>query len=187
MIALESAYLIFQMINGENLVCSADMISVEIVGNHDGLATLDSRTLRHASASVFHYFKKELGRESVTVGEFAQALEKALQGLGISIFAEKPTHSSPGGTLEANLAHLAGDGTAGMELFFFPKLRNELRAQLLHAPKLLRFYGLKGCVKQLAGARRWSHRCDQMEDRILDFMRQCIRTENQGECTMVVK
>ena len=187
MIALESEYLIFQMINGENLLCSADMISVEIVGNQEGLALLDSRTLKHASASVFHYFKKELERESVTVGEFAMALEKALQGLGISIFAEKITPAGPGGALEANLAHLARDGACGMELFFFPKLRNEMRAQLLHGPKFLRFYGLKGCVKLLSGARRWSYRCDQMEDRILEFMRQCIRSEGQAECTMMVE
>jgi hypothetical protein len=43
--------------------------------------------LRHAAASVFHYFKVELERETVTVGEFAGALEKVLRGLGLTLRA----------------------------------------------------------------------------------------------------
>ena len=77
MIALSTDCLLFQLTNGESVPCSAEMISIEIVGNTDGL--LDPEMLRHAAASVFHYFKIELERETVTVGEFAGALEKVLR------------------------------------------------------------------------------------------------------------
>jgi hypothetical protein len=38
MIALQSDCLIFQLTNGESVPCSADMITVEIAGNNEGLA-----------------------------------------------------------------------------------------------------------------------------------------------------
>ena len=85
MIALQSDCLLFQLANGESIPCSAEMISVEIVGDAERAAR--PGMLRHAAASVFHYFKNELERETVTVGEFAGALEKVLRDLGFTIRA----------------------------------------------------------------------------------------------------
>jgi hypothetical protein len=187
MIALQSDCLIFQLSNGESIPCSAEMITVEIVGSSEEYDALDPKILRHATASVFHYFKTELERESVTVGEFAQALEKALQGLGLTLFAEK-CEANPASTMQANLAHIATESADSLELFFFPRLRTELRSQLSHSPRVLRFYGLRGCVKQLAGARRWSSRCDKMEEQIVEYLRQCLTAEPQkSKCALVVQ
>ena len=58
MIALLSDCLLFELTNGESVPCSAEMISVELVGGNDGW--LDPEVLRHAAASVFHYFKNDL-------------------------------------------------------------------------------------------------------------------------------
>ncbi len=77
MIALSSDCLLFQLSNGESVPCSAEMICVEVVGSASCL--LDAEMLRHAAASVFHYFKNDLERETVTVGEFAGALESFAQ------------------------------------------------------------------------------------------------------------
>jgi hypothetical protein len=187
MIALQSDCLIFQLTNGESIPCSAEMISIEIVGGSDDYDSLDPKMLRHATASVFHYFKTELDRESVTVGEFAQALEKALQGLGLTLFAEK-CETGGNTTLAANLAHIASESSESLELFFFPRLRDELRLKLRHSPKVLRFYGLRVCVKQLAGARRWSSRCDEIEEQIIEYLRQCLTAEPQkNKCALVVE
>ena len=60
MIALLNECLLFQLASGESVPCSAEMISVEIVGGQEKL--LDPEVLRHAAASVFHYFKQELLR-----------------------------------------------------------------------------------------------------------------------------
>jgi hypothetical protein len=187
MIALQSDCLIFQLNNGESIPCSAEMISVEIVGGADDFEALDPKMLRHATASVFHYFKTELERESVTVGEFAQALEKALRGLGLTLFAEK-CEACINATLEADLALIARESADSLELFFFPRLRHELRTQLRHSPRVLRFYGLRGCVKQLAGARRWSSRCEKMEEQVVEYLRQCLTAEPQKNgCALVVE
>jgi len=185
MIALSSDHLIFQLNNGESVPCSAEMITIEIVGNSEG--ALDAEMLRHAAASVFHYFKVELERQSVTVGEFALALEKVLRNFGLTLYADE---SQPFARqiLEADLRHLACESESSLELFFFPRLRDELRARLRESPRLLRFRGLRGCVKQLAGAQRWSGRCEKIQDQIVEFLRECLTAEpEQKDCALVVE
>jgi hypothetical protein len=53
---------------------------------------------------------------------------------------------------------------------------------------VLRFHGLRGCVKQLAGARRWSVRCEQLRYQIVEYLRQCLTAEpEQNDCALVVE
>jgi hypothetical protein len=185
MIALSTECLLFKLTNGESIPCSAEMISIEIVGNSDNL--LDPEMLRHAAASVFHYFKVELERETVTVGEFAGALEKVLRGLGLTIHAGELEARSQE-IIETDLGLLARQSTDSLELFFFPKLRDELRQQLRNSPRVLRFRGLRGCVKQLAGARRWSARCEKMQEQVVEYLRGCLTAEpKQNKCALVVE
>jgi hypothetical protein len=185
MIALHTDCLLFQLRNGESIPCSADMIAVEIVGEANGL--LEPETLRHAAASVFHYFKTELAREAVTIGEFSLALEKALLHLGYTIHAHEPP-PQPVETGDTDLARLVNESDGSLELLFFPRLRDELRIRLQHSPRLVRFRGLRGCVKKLAGARRWSNRCDQLQYQIVDYLRGCLTAETtQNDCALVVE
>src|SRR5215475_3524304 len=81
MIALASDCLLFQTKSGESIPFSAEMISVELSG--DGIGFFDPEFLKNAASAVFHYFKHDLGRITVTVGEFATALEKVLRGFGL--------------------------------------------------------------------------------------------------------
>src|SRR5450432_1670504 len=104
MIALASDCLLFQLANGESVPCSAEMINFEITGSSGGM--LDPEVLRHAAASVFHYFKEELERETVTVGEFAIALEKVLRNLGFIIRAGGIEPRAPNAA-ETDLGRLA--------------------------------------------------------------------------------
>ena len=185
MIALQSDCLIFQLTNGESVPCSAEMITIEIVGNSEGM--IAPELLHHAAASVFHYFKTELEREKVTVGEFAQALEKALQGLGLTLFADQfePRRDQ---TLETDLGVIARESSDSLELFFFQRLRTELRAKLRQSPRVLRFRGLRGCAKRLAGAQRWSARCEKMQEQIVGYLRECLVAEpEKNECALVVE
>ncbi len=185
MIALQSNCLIFQLNNGESVPCSPEMISVELVGDCAG--HLDPEVLHHAAASVFHYFKKDLDRETVTVGEFAGALKKVLRNLGHTLQADE-FETRPPETIETDLGLFARQAGDSLELFFFPLLRDELRAQLRQSPRMVRFRGLRGCVKQLAGAQRWSARCEQMQGQIVSYLRECLTAEpEQKSCALVVE
>jgi hypothetical protein len=182
MIALRTDCLIFELTNGESVPCSPAMICVEIVDGAD--SQLEPDLLRHAAASVFHYFKVELQRETVTVGEFSLALEKVLHHLGYTIHAGGPESD----IRDTDLARLIREAGGGLELFFFPRLRDELRVQLRQSPRVVRFRGLRRCVKQIAGARRWSSRCEQLQDQIVEFLRQCMNQETEKPgCALVVE
>ena len=186
MIALSSDCLLFQLTSGESVPCSAEMITIEIAGNSGDL--LDPEMLRHATASVFHYFKIELARQTVTVGEFTVALEKVLRNFGLTLYADEPPPLLARQVLEADLGLLARESADSLELFFFPRLRNELRLQLRQSPRVMRFRGLRGCVKQLARAQRWSNRCEKMQEQIVEYLRGCLTAEpNQNDCALVVE
>src|ERR1041384_5832996 len=87
MIALAYDCLLCQTSSGESIPFSAEMISVELTG--DGIGEFDPEFLKHAASAVFHYFKHDLGRVTVTVGEFAGALEKVLRGFGLQSEADE--------------------------------------------------------------------------------------------------
>jgi hypothetical protein len=174
-ITLAADCLLFELATGERIPYSADMVSVETAG---GTAELfDSEFVRHAITAVFHYFKHELSRETVTAGEFAAALEKVLRGFAITAQIG-PQPDSEARVLEYDLCRLALESGQGRELFFFPRLRAELQRHLQQTPRMVRFRGLRGCVKQLAGARRWSRRCETLEQEIVAYLRECLSAES---------
>ena len=200
MIQLKTDCLVFQTNDGENIPCSAEWVTFELLGQ--GSELVDPEIVRHASAAVLHYFKHELQRQFVSVGEFALALEKVLRSFGLSVHADcqtQPPAPHGGGTplplcqstpkvLESNLMDLASNAASqGFELLFFPHLRQELKRNLDQSPNVLRFHSLRDCVKQLAGARRWSHRCQRLHDQIVDFLRSCWETEPaRRSCALLV-
>src|SRR5437773_1161564 len=74
------------------------------------------------------------------------------------------------------------------ELVFFPRLRDELRKSLQESPGVVRFQGLRSCVKQLVGAHRWSPRCQKLSDQIVAFLRLCWSSEvATAGCALVVR
>ncbi|HLX71930.1 MAG TPA: hypothetical protein VKV04_20130 [Verrucomicrobiae bacterium] len=192
MIALSSDCLLFQTSNGESIPFSAEMISVELSG--EGVNGFDPEFLKHAASAVFHYFKNDLGRVTVTVGEFAGALEKVLRGFGLkaepaqSSSPPPPSHNAPQRVMKSDLRQLACESGKGFELFFFPRLRDEMRQQLMQDPQLLHFGGLRSCVKQLTGARRWSPRCQTLHDQIVEYLRNCFATQpSPPTCALLVE
>ena len=127
MIALAAECLVFRLENGESVPLSPDMVSVELVG--EAAPMFDPDFVTQAANAVFYYFKQELGRETVTVGEFTLALETALRGFNLTEenLAKALDHPGRAG---ADLCDLAGESGEGFELVFFPRLRSEVRAQL---------------------------------------------------------
>jgi hypothetical protein len=182
MIQLKADCLIFKTAGGENVPCSAEMVTVELMGEAAGL--LDPELIRHASTAVLHYFKHELGRTCVSVAEFSAALETVLRGLGLKVESSEPDGQVR--VCDSDLRLLACASGKGFELSFFSTLRDEIRDQLKDRPHVLRFNGLRGCVKQLVGAQRWTGRCQSLNDHIVEYLRQCLSAENKTNCCGLV-
>ena len=193
MILLRPDCLVFRTADGENIPCSAHEVTVELMS--DCTEWLDPDMVEHAAGAVLHYFKSEKGQDTVSVAEFSQALECVLRGLGLNVKAsdnaEAPLAEAeslpPPRVVEANLQELAGEPSLGCELVFFPRLRDTLRRELDGTPLLLRFRGLRACVKQLAGAKRWGPHCQALSDQIVDYLRGCLGAEKSGSsCALMV-
>ena len=160
MIRLHSDCLVFETESGESIPCSAELVTVELMG--DAAQDLDPELVRNAAAAVLHYFKAEMHKEAVSVGEFSQILAKVLRGFGIEITCpdedgkSKEVVDRPSDIVEADLSLLVNSHPFNLELLFFAQLRDLLQQQLDNPPKILRLIGLRGCVKTMTGAKRWS-------------------------------
>jgi hypothetical protein len=184
MIHLRSDCLVFEMSNGDKIPCSAASVTVELMGAAAEL--VDREMVQHAAAAVLYYFQNDLHRTTVTLGEFTEALETALRGLGLNVSCDAPQKSLER-TTDSDLRRLAAESGAAFELGFFARLREEVRKELHQAPQLIRFSGLRSCVKQMVGATRWSPRCEKLSDYIVEFLRGCLSSENPSQpCGLLV-
>jgi len=184
MITLAADCLVFQLASGENVPFSSDMVSVELMGQT--AQWFDPEFVTDAAKAVFHYFKYEKGRQTVTVGEFAEALEQVLEGFRRTP-ASTPQPNATSGVMDYDLSRLAHESGEAWELFFFPRLRQEVRQHVQKSPSLVRFSGLRQCVKHLLGAERWGHRCQTLEEQIVGYLRQCLSAEARSRsCSLMV-
>jgi len=175
------------MSSGEVIPCSAEKVTIELMGESAEL--VDQQLIKDAAETVLHYFKHELNCSSVSVAEFSQALEQVLRGLGLQVkSAEAPdADSEPALIVDSDLTEIARQFGKGFELTFFPRLRAEVQTQLDKSPCLLRFRGLRNCVMELTGAKRWSIRCQILNDQIVDYLRNCLETEKKAaDCALLV-
>ncbi len=186
MIALHSDCLLFQLHNGESVPCSADMICVEIVGESRRPArTRNAPARRRQRVSLFQNRTRPRSRDRRRI--FPRA-RKGPAPSGLHAFTPNDPGGLAGEVSNTDLARLLSETGDSLELFFFPRLRDELRVQLRQSPRVVRFRGLRGCVKKLAGARRWSSRCERLEDQIISFLRECLNAETAPPgCALVVE
>ncbi len=193
MILLRPDCLVFKTSDGEHIPCSAHEVTVELMG--DSAELLDKDVVGHAAEAVLHYFKSEKGQGTVSVAEFSEALERVLRGLGLDVKAGDTSASSSSDTeneirprvKESDLQELVDESDLGCELAFFPRLRETLRRELDGTPMVLRFHGLRPCVKRLTGAKRWTAHCQNLNDQIVDYLRLCLSSEKAGSnCALVV-
>ena len=184
MIQLHRDYLLIETSTGESIPCSAELVTIELVGG--AAAALEPETVRQAAAAVLYFFKHDLGRESVSISDFSRVLGEVLGSLGFNIRGEPEIKR--GEEEFCDLRHLATEsGPAGFELAFFPQLRGHFRLLLARGQGVVRFEGLRGCVKHLLGAKRWNGRCQALNDQIVLYLRECLVSEGQSDsCGLVV-
>jgi len=71
---------------------------------------------------------------------FRGALEKVLSGFALGTLRDGALLPAASGILQSDLRPLADASGILSELSFFPRLREELRRQLTHAPRIMRFF-----------------------------------------------
>ena len=181
MIQLHTDCLVFETSDGDSIPCSAQDVTVELLG--DAVHELDPFMVTEAAEAVLYHFKVDLGRSSVSVAEFTQALEIILRGFGFKVMAANGEDEAlEEQAAETNLdeiaceAHKSGDG---LEMVFFCTLRDQIPADLHGKPQLLRVKGLRSAVKKLTGAKQWSPRCQKLNDQIVEYLRDIVARHQQ--------
>jgi hypothetical protein len=193
MIALNNEFLLVAKEDGGFIPCSVEQLTFELAGG--AADQIDPEWLKQAAAGVLHYFKNELGQTHVTVAEFASALARVFQGLGLtaevtteplaagakskkSPAAAKTTGESPEAPAapgnpaakvwRADLRKIAVEAGKLGELEFQRRLRALLDEAISSSPEAVEFSGLRGCVKQITGRKIWCPECRRWEAWILD-------------------
>ena len=85
MIQLHTDCLVFETSDGEAIPCSAQDVTVELLG--DAAHELEPMLVTEAAEAVLYHFKTDLNRNSISVGEFTLALECILRGFGFKVMA----------------------------------------------------------------------------------------------------
>lgn len=186
MIQLRSDCLVFETEAGECIPCSAEELTIELIGA--GAKAVTPELIQNAAAALLHYFKNDLGREKVSIGEFTSELVNLLRRLGFEVMESGQITEISGGMVELDLCGLVGGVEGGMELLFFTRLREEIRRYCGKQPSRLRFVGLRPCVKKLSGARRWNARCQALRDQIVDYLRHCLCVDvPASRCDLIIQ
>ncbi|MFN0067116.1 MAG: hypothetical protein ACKVYV_05705 [Limisphaerales bacterium] len=189
MIQLRSDCLVFEVSDGDKIPCSAETVTLELLG--DAAGQLDPHTVREAAAAVLHYFRQDLGRDTVTVAEFTEVLERVLRGLGFDVKATEggaaPTQTPPGQIAGADLESLYVQ-SGGHALTFFARLREHVQALLHTSPPALHLVGLKRSAQRLAARQRWCPATEAASDEIVRFVRACWQSGGgRTGCTLVIR
>ena len=151
MIRLRQDCLVFKNTDGSGVPASAHEFAVEIIGEAVGL--LDEEVVKNAAHAVLHYFKEELHRTERDnrrvygrIGrDAAQArlqyrLRAAKKEGAANHYFQSPGHR--------------GSDRSRLRAAVFSRLRDRVRSGLGKSPVMLRFRGLRDCVKHLARARK---------------------------------
>jgi hypothetical protein len=198
MIQLRSDCLVFEVSGGDKIPCSVEKLTIEVLA--DSVEALDPEVIRQAASAVLHYFKDDLGRDTVTIDEFTGALEHVLRGLGYDVqssgnavwplpdstttvaaseaLPSPEAEAAAGSLVDVDLEALASELGDGLELNFYLRLRGELRTRLAESPRVLRFRGLRSCAKRIAGVSRWCPRSLEVSDQIVRYLRDCWGAEH---------
>ncbi|MBL67656.1 MAG: hypothetical protein CMO74_04255 [Verrucomicrobiales bacterium] len=181
MIQLHTDCLVFETSDGEAIPCSAQDVTVELLG--EAARELDEQIVEEAAAAALYFFKQELNRNVVSVGEFTMALERILRGFGYKV---KPIHDNAR-EAETNLHDLAHQAGEGLEMVFFCTLRDQIHADLNGKPEVLRVKGLRDAVRKLTGAEHWTPRCQKLNDQIVDYLRDIVaRHRQEAKLTLMI-
>ena len=187
MIALQSDCLIFQLTNGESVPCSAEMISFELVGDSGGL--LDPEMLRHAAASVFHYFKEELRARNRHRRRIRRRAGKSPARPRLR-HPRRTVHriASAGARSRPTSAGSRANPPTAWNCFSSRACASELRSP---APAI----AARGAFSRTARLRQAAcrratlePRCEKMQEQIVEYLRGCLTAEpEQNECALVVE
>ncbi|MEI6082874.1 MAG: hypothetical protein WCS70_01085 [Verrucomicrobiota bacterium] len=136
--------------------------------------------LAESVASAIHLYTRDVcQRQTIAAVEIAELVNAVLTMLGLEEIAR--AYEQRRQWTEIRLDQLSA--TADFELGFYRRLNSELNAVVDDELELVQLRGLRACVMQLQGARRWGESCRALADDIVGFVRDRVRQVRRASST----
>ena len=193
MIQLKTDCLIFQTNDGEQVPCSAEWVTLELMGEGAQIGRSRSRPARlggrpalfQARIAAAVCFRGGI-RRRVGKGP-AQFRPERLCRSRSPVQARRRTARAPRSWIAISERWPPAPPGRDSSCCSFRNCARNCNANWNNRPMCSASRGLRDCVKQLAGTPRWNRRCQNLNDQIVDFLRSCWQTESASQsCALVV-
>lgn len=154
--------------------------------SQDNLAACDAewlrRNLREAAArtevpewfaddvvsGVITFLRNHYEGSTITIESLYDRIRDTLENLGLNDLAEELTPTPP--PLRISLTDLARKAGTGYELAFFQLLEQRFHSATSNGAEHVYFYDLRNCVQRLTAVRKWTKRCETLQNEITGFL-----------------
>jgi hypothetical protein len=124
------------------------------------------------AAAIHAYAAKCLSNSIIASNEIADVVVSVLSVLGFKKLAQ--AYANQRRRAAIHLGELAGHVGAAFELEFFRQLDHALCAAADRRLSVLELDGLRTCVMQLRGGRRWTAGCRRFAEEIVEYVRERV-------------
>ena len=145
-------------------------VSIQEVAQHTGDS--DWWLAESIAAAVHVYAVKSRSDGVIPSSEIAEIVATVLSTLGYQRVSE--AYSGRTDHVAIHLNELAGRRNTAFELEFFQRLDRALGAAANRRFLVIEVDGLRACVMQLRGARRWTAGCRRFAEDIVDYVRERV-------------
>ena len=133
---------------------------------------------------VVHFLKVNYNGTVIAIGCLFDKIRHSLKDLGLDEMSEGLETIPP--PISISLTDTARRAGSGYELVFYRLLSERFQRAAAHGVEHVFCYGLRKCVKNLAGAKKWCPRCERLANEIREFLdHQHRRAADQRDGTAI--
>ena len=139
----------------------------------------------HIARGVIEYLRQRFDRNTITLDELFQKIERTLQSIGFKDIAAELRAEPP--PLRISLAELACEADQGYELSFLTLITQRIaEARRLSAAEI-NFSGLRQAVQLLLKSSRWDQRSRDLRDLIVTLVRSHVAASGGEDIRVVIR
>lgn len=167
MIALPTAMPLIRIGGASLAICQTDWLTKTLTDAADG-TDLPVWLAEDISRGVESYLTNHFHGTVIDSDDLFEQIAKTLSKLGLGHVANNMDKTPP--PLRISLTELARRAGAGYELAFFQLLDEQFHSASVGGAKQVECHGLQKCVRRLSSSRKWSRRCDRLQNEIEQFL-----------------
>lgn len=118
--------------------------------------------------AVVHFLRVQYHGTVIAVEALFDKIRHSLKNLGLSEMSEGLATKNP--PVSISLTDIARRAGSGYELVFYHLLADRFQRAACQGVAHVYCYGLRQCVKNLVGAKKWSPRCERLSADIQEFL-----------------